>query len=133
MLEIIFYLRSGSSLSVAWVLILNAFISSKMINIIDIRDECLNQNLRCVLEESLLSQQPSIPPLLLWDELGMELFAKITENGSINSYGSSAEIEILSSHFADISKVIGDDGILVDLGAGWAIISTSRNRTDTFL
>ncbi|KAK5048675.1 hypothetical protein LTR84_005766 [Exophiala bonariae] len=89
-----------------------------MTNIIDIRDECQSQNLRRVLEDSLLSQQPSIPPLLLWDEQGMELFSKMTEKGSTNSYGSSAEMEVLSAHVDDISKICDDGGILIDLGAG---------------
>lgn len=86
--------------------------------LIDIRHECLTQNLRKSLAQSLLKKEPTIPSLLLWNERGLNLFNEMTDYGLMNSYGKRTEVDILQTYMHHITSIIGDCGIVIDLGAG---------------
>jgi len=89
-----------------------------MAGIIDIRHECLDYNLRKNLVASLCDVQRSLPSLLLWDEQGSRLFDEMTDSGSKDSYGENTEMDLLRAYVHDIARAIGDNSVIVDLGAG---------------
>jgi len=65
--------------------------------------------------DGLSQPQKSLPSRYLYDEVGSELFERITELPEY--YPTRVEASILSQHAAEITDGI-DDGVLVELGSG---------------
>lgn len=60
--------------------------------------------------------EKTLPSLLLYDEVGLKLFEKITYEPEY--YLTETEISILKIHARDIADTIPEECILVELGAG---------------
>lgn len=71
----------------------------------------------------LNGEQKSLPTLLLYNTEGLRLFEKITYLEEY--YLTEAEIEVLTTHAAEIVKQIPEDTHLVELGSGYACSRSS--------
>ena len=60
----------------------------------------------------------TLPTMVLYDEKGLKLFEDITYLDEY--YLTSAEIEVLNKHAADIAKMISPGSRLLELGSGYA-------------
>ncbi|KKY27484.1 hypothetical protein UCRPC4_g01079 [Phaeomoniella chlamydospora] len=89
------------------------------VDIIDIRREQLDGSLLKMTIDSLNpknGESKSMPTLLLYDELGLKLFEKITYLEDY--YLTNAEIETLTTHADKIAERLVDGSQLVELGSG---------------
>jgi len=68
------------------------------------------------LYEGLTSPQKTINPKYFYDQLGSELFEKITELPEY--YPTRTEISILQTHATSIAELLGDNVVLIEPGAG---------------
>lgn len=85
-------------------------------NITDLGNPFQTDELRERISESLTSTPKCLPSLLLWDERGHQLFEAITK--SKDYYGTAADKDILVDNLKSVCDMIGDDGILIELGSG---------------
>lgn len=60
--------------------------------------------------------QKSIPTFLLYDEMGLQLFDKITRLDEY--YLTNAERTILQDHAHELANRVNDGAIIVELGSG---------------
>ncbi len=60
--------------------------------------------------------EKTLPSLLLYDEVGLKLFERITYEPEY--YLTETEISILKIHARDIADTIPEECVLVELGAG---------------
>lgn len=96
---------------------------SSEITIQDICSEKLSTDLVVAIKKGLISTLKHLPSLLLWDTAGHTFFQKITESSSY--YGTRADQEIMVSNMSRLCDMIGDDGILLELGSGYEVIFIS--------
>jgi hypothetical protein len=96
--------------------------------IIDIRRGAIEHS---VLEDMMSKLQPGtgkekqMPTLLLYDELGLKLFEDITYLDEY--YLTNAEIDVLQRNAADIASRLRPDSMIVELGSGYGLASSSRD------
>lgn len=90
------------------------------ITIEDICSEKTSTDLVVAIKEGLLSTPKQLPSLLLWDTSGHQFFQKITESPSY--YGTRADREIMVSNMSRLCDMLGNDGILLELGSGYEAI-----------
>ncbi|KAH9909497.1 hypothetical protein F4778DRAFT_788852 [Xylariomycetidae sp. FL2044] len=75
------------------------------------------ENLRSSVIDGLTAVLPkTLPHVLLWDDVGHELFQKITN--AEYYHGPEADREIMRARVDEICELLGDDGVLVELAAG---------------
>ncbi len=74
------------------------------------------QNLVTEIEAGLLAESATISPKFLYDGLGAHLFTAITLLPEY--YPTAVETEILLQYKNEIATALGNDPILIDLGAG---------------
>ncbi|KAL4793902.1 histidine-specific methyltransferase [Aspergillus venezuelensis] len=84
--------------------------------IIDIRSDKKDVELRECLQQSIHSGSPSLPDLLLWDEQGLRLFEEVTYCPSY--YLTGEEIALLEKQRYEIASHIPAGSMLVELGSG---------------
>ncbi|KAI0836045.1 histidine-specific methyltransferase [Hypoxylon sp. FL0890] len=66
--------------------------------------------------EGLRSSPRYLPSVLLWDEVGLNIYSKIMR--SEDYYLTRVEAELLRIHVEDIVESIGDGGVIIELGSG---------------
>ncbi|KAI1136538.1 histidine-specific methyltransferase [Hypoxylon sp. FL0543] len=66
--------------------------------------------------EGLRSSPRYLPSVLLWDEVGLNIYSKIMR--SEDYYLTRVETEILQVHVDAIVESIGDGGVIIELGSG---------------
>lgn len=64
----------------------------------------------------LSKSQKALPPKLLYDKKGSEIFEEICRLKEY--YPTRTETEILKTHAKDISRLIGEDAVIVEPGSG---------------
>ncbi|KAI1749317.1 hypothetical protein F4782DRAFT_312456 [Xylaria castorea] len=74
------------------------------------------QLLRSSIVDGLNTVPETLPTVLLWDDAGHELFKQLTKSKSY--HGPQADYEIMRDRVDEICEYLGDDGVLVELGAG---------------
>jgi dimethylhistidine N-methyltransferase len=72
--------------------------------------------LRCEVLRGLLAERKTLPPKLLYDATGAELFERITTLPEY--YLTRAELEILRAHVGEIAALAGPRAALVEYGSG---------------
>ncbi|KAK8140404.1 FAD dependent oxidoreductase [Apiospora sp. TS-2023a] len=72
--------------------------------------------LRSLVVDGLTAEPKTLPSVLLWDDSGHELFREITKSQFY--CGPQADSEIVNGRLREICDYLGDDGVLVELGAG---------------
>lgn len=100
----------------------------KMLSNLDIltNDLIQEQELRSAIISGLNATPKTLPNILLWDDAGHELFKQITKSRSY--YGPQADREIIQDRVDEICRSLGDDGVLIELGAGYEFSFTSLDR-----
>lgn len=97
--------------------------------IVDIRVGTAQSDIVADIRSGLRSEHGSektLPTLLLYDELGLRLFEKITYLEEY--YLTNSEIEILEKYACNIAQHIQPGSILVELGSGYG---SSRQQCPT--
>ena len=92
------------------------------VSIIDIRQEGFSVSLVDDLRAKLRpgkGEEKRLPTLLLYDERGLKIFEDITYLEEY--YLTNAEIEVLTTHAAEIAGSIREDSMLVELGSGYGL------------
>ncbi|KAI1275327.1 hypothetical protein F5Y07DRAFT_400553 [Xylaria sp. FL0933] len=84
--------------------------------IMDIRRGHSTFNLVEEITGGLRMQPPKIPSLLLWNDRGLKLFDRYTQEPSY--YPFHSEVEILRSHGSGIGTSMPANGMLLELGCG---------------
>ncbi|KAE9366527.1 hypothetical protein N431DRAFT_471576 [Stipitochalara longipes BDJ] len=69
-----------------------------------------------LIGQSLASSPRSLPSLLLWDSVGLQLYDNITL--SSDYYLNRVEADIIRTNIDGIVRAIGTDGIILELGSG---------------
>lgn len=92
--------------------------ASSRAQIIDIRSDKKDVELREALQQSIHSDSAALPDLLLWDEQGLRLFEDVTYCPSY--YLTREEIGLLENHRLQIADHIQPGSMLVELGSGYA-------------
>jgi L-histidine N-alpha-methyltransferase len=82
----------------------------------DIRSGTAPVDLYTAIKTGLTSTPKQLPSLLLWDADGHKLFESITKSESY--YGTRADQDVMVEHMNQLCDMIGDDGILLELGCG---------------
>jgi uncharacterized SAM-dependent methyltransferase len=85
-------------------------------SITEIGSPLRREDLAASIEEGLTSVPKQFPSLLLWDQQGHQLFEAITT--SKDYYGTTADKEIMADNLKAICDMVGDNGILIELGSG---------------
>lgn len=68
------------------------------------------------IKKGLAAETKSIPPKFFYDEKGSRLFTEITRQQEY--YVTRTELKLLQDHAGEISKLIGDDSLLIEFGSG---------------
>jgi uncharacterized SAM-dependent methyltransferase len=84
--------------------------------IFDIRQDRDCLDLRKEIVASISTHPPALPPVLLWDDRGQELFDQFSQTTSYYSFHS--EMEILDKWSSEIAHSVPAEGALVELGCG---------------
>lgn len=84
--------------------------------IIDIRSDKKDVELREALQQSIHSDNAALPDLLLWDEQGLQYFEDVTY--CLSYYLTREEIGLLETHRLQIADRIQPGTILLELGSG---------------
>ncbi|PSN61239.1 hypothetical protein BS50DRAFT_681043 [Corynespora cassiicola Philippines] len=74
------------------------------------------QQLRSAIFAGLNSVPKTLPSILLWDDAGHDLFKQITKSPSY--CGPQADHDIMKDKIDKICQFLGNDGVLIELGAG---------------
>ena len=74
------------------------------------------RELRSAIISGLNAVPKTLPNILLWDDAGHELFKRSTKSRSY--YGPQADREIMKDRVDEICRSLGDDGVLIEVGAG---------------
>lgn len=88
-------------------------------SIIDIRGDVNESNILEDIHKGLKpkdGQSKTLPTLLLYDEVGLKMFERITY--LTEYYLTNAEIEVLSTYADRIAERIPDNSIVLELGSG---------------
>ncbi len=85
--------------------------------IIDIRSDKEDVELREALQHSIRDDSAALPDLLLWDEQGLRYFEDVTYCPSY--YLTREEIELLEKYRLRIADRIQPGTMLVELGSGY--------------
>jgi uncharacterized SAM-dependent methyltransferase len=92
--------------------------TSSVSQIIDIRSDKKDVELRVSLQQSIHSDSAALPDLLLWDEQGLRYFEDVTYCPSY--YLTREEIGLLEKYSLQIAEHIQPGSMLVELGSGCA-------------
>jgi L-histidine Nalpha-methyltransferase / hercynylcysteine S-oxide synthase len=88
-------------------------------SIVDIREDVNETNLLGDILKGLKpeeGQPKTLPTLLLYDEVGLKMFERITY--LTEYYLTNAEIEVLATYADRIAERIPDNAIVLELGSG---------------
>jgi uncharacterized SAM-dependent methyltransferase len=77
------------------------------------------EDLYTAIKSGLTATPKQLPSLLLWDADGHKLFERITKSTSY--YGTRADQDIMVEHMDRLCDMIGEDGILLELGSGYVL------------
>ena len=91
-------------------------------NIIDIRSDAASISLKKEILAGLKvkdGKEKTLPTLLLYDELGLKLFEKITYLEQY--YLTGQEIKVLESYADRIAERIPSGAMVVELGSGYVV------------
>ncbi|KAK1242903.1 LOW QUALITY PROTEIN: hypothetical protein MKX08_005715 [Trichoderma sp. CBMAI-0020] len=69
-----------------------------------------------LISQGLKSSPRSLPSLLLWDSVGLDLYEKITE--SPEYYLTRVEADVIRNNVDAIVQLIGANGVILELGSG---------------
>lgn len=95
--------------------------------IIDIRSDKEDVELREALQQSIHDDSAALPDLLLWDEQGLRYFEDVTYCPSY--YLTREEIELLEKYRLRIADRIQPGTMLVELGSGYDTTKPLRTAT----
>ncbi|KAI8625006.1 histidine-specific methyltransferase [Xylariaceae sp. FL1651] len=88
--------------------------------VVDVGGSMLPSKLRGLVEKWLcpteLSETPILHSALMWDDVGLGLFRKITCNPAYNQM--TDELALMRHHLKSISETVCDGVIIIDLGSG---------------
>jgi uncharacterized SAM-dependent methyltransferase len=85
----------------------------------DIRPVTPPEDLYRAIKSGLTATPKQLPSLLLWDADGHKLFERITKSTSY--YGTRADQDIMVEHMDQLCDMLGEDGILLELGSGYVV------------
>ncbi|KAI9848057.1 MAG: hypothetical protein M1837_001159 [Sclerophora amabilis] len=88
-------------------------------NIVDIRRDSIEHSIKDEIFEKLRpgpGKEKRLPTLLLYDEIGLKLFEKLTYLDEY--YLTNAEIDVLERYAGSIAERIAPGSLLVELGSG---------------
>lgn len=97
----------------------NLTASTTGINILDIRHTPSKFDTLAVIREGLRPEhggEKTLPTLLLYDQIGLKLFEKITFLEEY--YLTNAEIEVLGTYAGRVAQRIQPGSIIIELGSG---------------
>lgn len=92
------------------------------VSVIDIRQKGLGVSLVDEIREKLRpgkGEEKRLPTLLLYDERGLKIFEDITYLDEY--YLTNAEIEVLTTHAAEIVQSLPEGSMIVELGSGYEL------------
>ncbi|KAL7925643.1 histidine-specific methyltransferase [Trichoderma austrokoningii] len=75
-----------------------------------------NSGVQQLISQGLRSSPRTLPSLLLWDSVGLDLYEKITE--SPDYYLTSVEADVIRNNIDAIVQSIGANGVILELGSG---------------
>ncbi|KAL6892171.1 histidine-specific methyltransferase [Trichoderma evansii] len=75
-----------------------------------------NSGIQQLISQGLRSTPRSLPSLLLWDSIGLDLYEKITE--SPDYYLTRIEADVIRNNVDAIVQSIGANGVILELGSG---------------
>jgi uncharacterized SAM-dependent methyltransferase len=78
-----------------------------------------NNDIQQLINQGLRSSPRSLPSLLLWDSVGLELYEKITE--SPDYYLTRVEADVIRNNVDAIVQSIGPNGVILELGSGYVL------------
>lgn len=76
-----------------------------------------NNAIQQLIGQGLTSSPRSLPSLLLWDSVGLDLYEKITE--SPDYYLTRVEADVIRHNVDAIVQSIGANGVILELGSGY--------------
>lgn len=78
-----------------------------------------NKDIQQLISQGLGSSPRSLPSLLLWDSVGLDLYEKITE--SPDYYLTRVEADVIRNNVDAIVQSIGANGVILELGSGYVL------------
>jgi hypothetical protein len=78
---------------------------------------CENSEIQQLISQKLRLSPRSLPSLLLWDSLGLDLYDKITQ--SPDYYLTRVEADVIRVNVDAIVQSIGVDEVILELGSGY--------------
>lgn len=78
-----------------------------------------NSEIQQLISHGLRSTPRSLPSLLLWDSVGLDLYEKITE--SPDYYLTRIEADVIRNNVDAIVQSIGANGVILELGSGYVL------------
>ncbi|KAM0476510.1 hypothetical protein ACHAPX_006425 [Trichoderma viride] len=75
-----------------------------------------NDEIQQLISQGLRSSPRSLPSLLLWDSVGLNLYEKITE--SPDYYLTRVEADVIRNNVDAIVQSVGANGVVLELGSG---------------
>ncbi|KAM0261506.1 hypothetical protein ACHAQJ_002188 [Trichoderma viride] len=82
---------------------------------------CEDSDIQQLINKSVRLSPRSLPSLLLWDSVGLDLYEKITQ--SPDYYLTRVEADVIRINIDTIVQSIGVDGVILELGSGYADIN----------
>lgn len=79
-------------------------------------EQIQERQLRSAIISGLNAVPKTLPDILLWDDAGHELFREVTKSQSY--CGPQADRDIMNDKVDEVCRSLGDDGVLIELGAG---------------
>lgn len=76
-----------------------------------------NDEIQQLISQGLRSSPRSLPSLLLWDSVGLDLYEKITE--SPDYYLTRVEADVIRNNVDAIVQSVGANGVILELGSGY--------------
>jgi hypothetical protein len=111
--------QSNSSISPDFIFIMTIPAPQTKVTLQDIRPVIPTEDLYMAIKCGLTSTPKQLPSLLLWDAEGHKLFQGVTNSRSY--YGTRADQDIMVENLNQLCDMIGDDGILLELGSGYVV------------
>jgi uncharacterized SAM-dependent methyltransferase len=78
-----------------------------------------NDEIQQLISQGLRSSPRSLPSLLLWDSVGLNLYEKITE--SPDYYLTRVEADVIRNNVDAIVQSVGANGVVLELGSGYVL------------
>lgn len=78
-----------------------------------------NGEIQQLIGQGLRSTPRSLPSLLLWDSVGLDLYEEITD--SPDYYLTRVEADVIRNNVDAIVQSIGVNGVILELGSGYVL------------